>query len=560
MSAPVPLALAHIATQIRAGAAPFPIIEDAISPLDEIQKRRLLARLGIEFCREGQDFDALFRLSRHHDVDVACADVHLSLRLPYLLLAGQYQALRDGIWQIAHQGRFQWLPTIPLAWVVRRMLVVDIPAPLRDDILRGVIAICALRRQDGQAITHCEEMTGAMADLLRHDARWADDALRLYGLSQVFWQRIGADLPPELRLAGQYFRALKRAENAGDIAAALDYFDQCACVDAPRVRADFTPPLITAGMVLPSGEDRTSGDALTLLSPPERLTAARDADLAVVAVMRNEMFMLPHFLAHYRQLGVRNFMIVDNLSDDGSREYLLQQEDVALFCVRGAYKDALFGVTWQLALLSAFRRAKWSLVADADELLTWQHPQVQSLPDLLAAPEFAQADAARVFMLDMYPRTPLSKADFRAAPPFEQAPYCDHPPVLANTFARGPFSNMPGWTSALRQRLLPDTNPTDFTVQKYPLLRYHPFLRHSMGLHYAGGITLARRDLFFGHFKYNAAFHRKARIEAQRAQHFDTDKSYVKYQTMQNTLFSNDISQKWYKSVLPKTDQNAKKP
>ena len=35
------------------------------------------------------------------------------------------------------------------------------------------------------------------------------------------------------------------------------------------------------------------------------------------------MTVLPHFLAHYRGLGVGCFVMVDNLSDDGTREYLL---------------------------------------------------------------------------------------------------------------------------------------------------------------------------------------------------------------------------------------------
>ena len=48
-----------------------------------------------------------------------------------------------------------------------------------------------------------------------------------------------------------------------------------------------------------------ASNTLDLVSAPDRLAQARDAELAVVAVMRNEMFMLKHFLNHYRALGVR---------------------------------------------------------------------------------------------------------------------------------------------------------------------------------------------------------------------------------------------------------------
>ncbi|MEO0666241.1 MAG: glycosyltransferase family 2 protein, partial [Pseudomonadota bacterium] len=96
-------------------------------------------------------------------------------------------------------------------------------------------------------------------------------------------------------------------------------------------------------------------DGLELLSSEASVARARDAEVAVVAVMRNELFMLPHFLAHYRRLGVEAFLIADNVSDDGTREYLLEQDDVALFSVDTDYKLSQYGVSWQQAMIAAFR-------------------------------------------------------------------------------------------------------------------------------------------------------------------------------------------------------------
>ena len=246
-------------------------------------------------------------------------------------------------------------------------------------------------------------------------------------------------------------------------------------------------------------------NALELVSSPETVERARAAEVAVVAAMRNEMFMLPHFLAHYRKLGVTSFLIADNASDDGSREYLAAQPDVALFSVDTDYKLSHYGVAWQQTLLSHFRMGKWSLVADADELLIWQSPQRQSLPELLATPEFAGAEAARIFMLDMYPKGPLEDATFESGDPFAEAGFTDAVPFLTNTPARGPYCDAPTWTSGLRHRLIPGSRGTLFVAQKLALLRYHPFMRLSDGLHFVGDATLASRELLFGHFKYNAA-------------------------------------------------------
>jgi len=270
-------------------------------------------------------------------------------------------------------------------------------------------------------------------------------------------------------------------------------------------------------------------NALEMITAPDRLKAARDAPVAVVASMRNEMFMLPHFLAHYRRLGVESFLIADNCSDDGTLEFLAAQADVALFSVDTDYRHSHYGVAWQQALMANFRTDRWSLVADADELLTWETRQTGTLPNLLRTAAFDGADAARIFMLDMYPQGPLAQAGFASGDPFAEAGFTDHTPFLRNSFGRGPYSNAPTWTSAVRHRLIPGSRNELFVAQKIALLKYSAFLRPSAGLHYVAGARLAKRDLLFGHFKYNADFHRKARAEVARRQHFNNAEEYRKY-------------------------------
>ncbi|WP_425102312.1 glycosyltransferase [Tropicibacter sp. S64] len=290
-------------------------------------------------------------------------------------------------------------------------------------------------------------------------------------------------------------------------------------------------------------------NALELISPLHTIDRAKAADIAVVAVMRNEMFMLPHFLAHYRRMGVASFLVADNASDDGTREYLLDQPDVALFSVDTDYKLSHYGVAWQQAMIAAFRTGKWSLVADADELLVLDVKQSLSLPDLLETEAFAEAEAARIFMLDMYPEGPLEAVDFASGDPFAEAGFCDAQPFLTNTSVRGPYSDRPTWTSALRHRLIPGSRATLFVAQKLALLKYHPFMRLSDGLHYVGDVKLARRELLFAHFKYNAAFREKAQTEVTRRQHFNDAEEYRKYLALasegRSVIFDPDLSVRW---------------
>ncbi len=282
-------------------------------------------------------------------------------------------------------------------------------------------------------------------------------------------------------------------------------------------------------------------NALDLISPPDRLEQARDADVTVISVMRNERFMLDHFLAHYRRLGVGAFLIVDNGSDDGTLEHLLAQPDVCVFSTDTPYRQSAYGVMWQEALMAQFRLGRWSLVADADELVFWTLPDADGLvrgdlAALLRGADFESADAVRLFMLDMYPKGPISDAEFQQSP-FSEAGYVDRVPLRSDWQGRGPWSNCATFTSALRHRLMEEAGAPAranlFVAQKYALLRYHPFMQLSTGLHYIAGAKVATRDLSFAHFKYHARFHAKAAAEVARGQHFNNAEEYRNYLRLQ---------------------------
>lgn len=266
--------------------------------------------------------------------------------------------------------------------------------------------------------------------------------------------------------------------------------------------------------------------ALCLISPPERLAQATGAEVVVIAVVRNERIILPHFLDHYRRLGVGGFLIADNLSDDGSLDYLAAQTDVGLFSASGQFRTTNQGTDWKLALMSQLRGGCWSLVADADEFLIL--PPGSTLGEHVAGlPK--DVDAQRVLMRDMYPKGNFALADFSRHSPFEAAPLFDNEPFLRNSIWRGPFSNSETLTSALRHRLMPSARTDSFVAQKTALIRYLPWMRFSTSLHYATEVNHAAEDLIFAHFKYHAGFAAKAKTEVARGQYWNEAEEYRAY-------------------------------
>ncbi len=130
-------------------------------------------------------------------------------------------------------------------------------------------------------------------------------------------------------------------------------------------------------------------------------------DILLFLCLRDEMERLPHFLAHYRGLGVSHFLIVDNGSTDGSAEYLAKEPDVSLWRTSSSYRGARFGMDWLNALLSRYGHGHWCTTVDCDEL--WLGPE--PLPTLTSELERAGRKTCGAMMMELYPRGPLGTQD-----------------------------------------------------------------------------------------------------------------------------------------------------
>ena len=135
-------------------------------------------------------------------------------------------------------------------------------------------------------------------------------------------------------------------------------------------------------------------------------------DILCFAAIRNEAVRLPYFLEHYRKMGVAQFLIVDNGSDDGSADLLQAQPDVSLWQTSHSYKRARFGIDWITGLQMRFGHGHWCLTVDADELLIIPHQNSRNLHGLTAHLDQHQQPALSALMLEPYPRTRLSEQTY----------------------------------------------------------------------------------------------------------------------------------------------------
>jgi glycosyltransferase involved in cell wall biosynthesis len=150
-----------------------------------------------------------------------------------------------------------------------------------------------------------------------------------------------------------------------------------------------------------------------LRSIVDQTASIRGNSILLFSTMRNERVRLPFFLKYYRDLGITQFLIVDNDSTDGTREYLQAQPDVSLWHTKHSYKRARFGVDWLNWLQMRYGNNKWCLVVDPDEFFVYPFCDTRPLRALTDWLDSSSIKSFSAMLLDMYPKGPFDLIPYR---------------------------------------------------------------------------------------------------------------------------------------------------
>lgn len=153
------------------------------------------------------------------------------------------------------------------------------------------------------------------------------------------------------------------------------------------------------------------GSELVLQRISDRNYEPADGEVPVVCVVRNEIDILPDFLEHYRGIGVRDFLFVDNGSTDGTREMLLAQPDCVVFHTAADYSAARSGIDWAEHVLRTHCRGRWAILADCDEHLHYPTMDRRSIAAFAASLAAEGHDSCHAILVDMYTDAPLGSFD-----------------------------------------------------------------------------------------------------------------------------------------------------
>ena len=259
--------------------------------------------------------------------------------------------------------------------------------------------------------------------------------------------------------------------------------------------------------------------------------------------LRDELVRLPYFYEYYRNLGVDHFLMVDNGSQDGTREFLADQPDTSVWHAKGLYRKARFGVDWLNFLQRKYAHGHWSLVVDPDEFLVF--PYCDSRP-LSALTDWLDTNEIRSFsamLLDMYPKGALEKFQYKSGQnPFEVAKWFDSGnytieknPLYGNLWIQGGprarvyFADAPKQAPALNKVPLVKWNKSYVYVSSTHLILPRGLNRvyESAGGEKPSGMLL--------HAKFLNTLSDKANEELRRNQHYAHGREYQRYNKKLNS-------------------------
>lgn len=246
------------------------------------------------------------------------------------------------------------------------------------------------------------------------------------------------------------------------------------------------------------------------LADPFRIVhgSLRDAKATAFAIVKDEMFFMRSFFDHHRRIGVEQFIILDDHSTDGTREFLAAQPDCLVLessfafgeqvsmAATGGERRLRAGIAFKTLIPQTYLAGRYALYLDADELaiLPAGVTTLGELNDILARND-VQCVAAS--FIDFFPGTvqeldpprdfPTSEAMVGAHPYFDALPLIGwkaastglvelNENASSRLFRRYRVKAVPG--SMMRaprwlNRLMPYKYPTT-TVSKMPIVRWDP--------------------------------------------------------------------------------------
>lgn len=203
----------------------------------------------------------------------------------------------------------------------------------------------------------------------------------------------------------------------------------------------------------------------------DQLTLSADPlDPVLIVVVKDDLRRMKELFPHYQSIGIHQFIILDNMSSDGTRDFCARQANTRVYTVNDPYltekKEA-----WIERVITLCGVNRWYAIADSDEFLNYYGSEHQSVQELVRLAEANGIPAVKAILLDMYRDKPLFSESDLSQPLRKQFRYFDRD-GYSSYYARHGIQRV--LIGGPRMRVMHSHEH----MSKYPLLKYdkHTYL------------------------------------------------------------------------------------
>lgn len=124
-------------------------------------------------------------------------------------------------------------------------------------------------------------------------------------------------------------------------------------------------------------------------------------EVILICCVKDDLTRIKKLLEFHRSIGIKKMVFVDNMSTDGTREFLMD-ESVDLYSQDEEYHAGRKSA-WIRKIQDLYGYDKWYLIVDSDELFSYVGMEKHSIQELIKYAQKKGIVRVRSMLLDMYP-------------------------------------------------------------------------------------------------------------------------------------------------------------
>lgn len=133
-------------------------------------------------------------------------------------------------------------------------------------------------------------------------------------------------------------------------------------------------------------------------------------EIIIICAVKDDRAKIQKQVEYHKQIGIKHFTYIDNMSTDGTYEWLNKQADISLFRAEETFTESR-KLSWRRQVMDVFGYDRWYLYLDSDEYFIY--PGIEKIPIDCYIEHLENKGICTIMtpMIDMYSKSAIFSID-----------------------------------------------------------------------------------------------------------------------------------------------------